>query len=55
MLGYSYTLEPEKIKRYMKLSTADKLIWLAEINQLTQKVLTPQERQFRQKLREASI
>lgn len=53
--GYSYTLEEEKIKSYMKLTTKQKLEWLEEINEITQKVLTEKEKEFRNKLRNGEI
>ncbi len=53
--GFSYTVEDEKIKEYMKLSTADKLKWLEEICTLTDKALGPKEKEFREKLRAGEI
>ncbi|MHC1591281.1 MAG: hypothetical protein ACXQS8_04300 [Candidatus Helarchaeales archaeon] len=53
--GFSYTLEDEKIKEYMKLSTEEKLKWLEEINELTRLALTEKEKEFREKLRNAEI
>ncbi len=53
--GYSYTIEDEKIKEYMKLSTEEKLIWLSEINEFTEIALTEKEKEFRRRLRECSI
>ena len=53
--GYSYTLEDEKIKEYMKLTTAQKLQWLEEINSFTDKILTEKEKEFRNKLRSGEI
>jgi hypothetical protein len=48
--GLSYTLEDEKIRAYMVLSTEDKLKWLEDINELTEQVLTPTEKKARAKL-----
>jgi hypothetical protein len=53
--GYSYTIEDEKIREYMKLSTADKLRWLSEINEFTNKVLTRKQKEIREKLRRGEI
>lgn len=49
--GYSYTLEDKKIKDYMKLSTEEKLKWLEEINEFTNMVLTPKEKEYRRRFR----
>jgi len=53
--GFYYTLEDEKIKEYMKLTTEEKLKWLEEINIFTEMVLNEKEKQFRNKLRDAEI
>ena len=53
--GYSYTVEDEKIIKYMKLSTEQKLKWLEEINTFTHSVLSDEEKLIRQKLRAAEI
>lgn len=53
--GFYYTLEDEKIREYMKLTTEEKLKWLEEINALTEMVLIEKEKQFRNKLRSAEI
>jgi hypothetical protein len=53
--GFSYTIEDEKIKEYMKLTTEQKLIWLQEINDFTNMVLTDKEKEFRNKLRKCEI
>lgn len=55
MNGYHYDLENEKILAFMKLSTEEKLIWLDEINQLTDVVLSEKEKDFRNKLRSAQL
>lgn len=55
MKGFSYTLETEKILKYMKLSTEDKLKWLEEINELTFRILTKKQKEFRQKIRRGEI
>ncbi len=55
MNGYHYTLENEKIKAYMKLSTEEKLKWLEEINEFTFPLLTEKQKEFRQKLRAGEI
>ena len=54
-VGYSYTLEDDKIREYMDLSTEDRLRWLQEINDFTDLVLTAKEREIREKLRKAEI
>lgn len=53
--GFYYTLEDEKIREYMKLTTEEKLKWLEEINAITEMVLREKEKQFRNKLRDAKI
>ena len=53
--GFAYTLEDEKIKEYMKLTTEEKLQWLEEIFLFTEMCLTPKEKEFRNKLRSAEI
>ena len=53
--GFYYSLEDEKIKEYMKLSTEEKLKWLEEINSFTDMVLTPKEKKIRNKLRNGEI
>lgn len=53
--GFYYTLEEEKIKEYAKLTTEQKLIWLEEIMDFTNSVLTDKEKKFRQLLREGKI
>lgn len=41
--GFSYTIETEKIKAYMKLSTKEKLQWLEAINKLNQAAYTEED------------
>jgi hypothetical protein len=53
--GYSYTLEDEKIREYMALSTEDKLKWLEEINELTEQVLSPAEKKIRAKIKTCEL
>jgi len=53
--GFYYTLEDEKIREYMKLTTEEKLKWLEEINAITEMVLREKENQFRNKLRSTEI
>ncbi|KKO18368.1 MAG: hypothetical protein L3J18_12250 [Candidatus Brocadia sp.] len=53
--GFMYTFEDEKIIEYMKLSTEDKLKWLAEINEFAVMVLNDREKDFREKLRACEI
>ena len=53
--GFSYTLEDEKIREYVKLSTEDKLRWLEEINEFTQAALSESEKRFRELLRAGEI
>lgn len=50
-IGYSYTIEDDKIREYMSLSTEDRLRWLQEINEFTNLVLTEKDRKIREKLR----
>ena len=52
--GFSYTLEDEKIKKYMKLTAKEKLQWLEEINSFNEKVLTPKDKAIRAKFRAES-
>ncbi len=53
--GFSYTLEDDKIKEYMKLTTEEKLIWLQEIVEFTNMVLTDKEKEFQSKLRRCEL
>lgn len=53
--GFSYTLEDDKIKEYMKLTTEEKLLWLQEIVEFTDMVLSDKEKEFRRKLRRCEI
>jgi len=53
--GYSYTLEDEKIKEYMKLTTEEKLLWLQEITEFTDMALNDREKEFRRKLRKCEL
>ena len=53
--GFSYTLEDDKIKEYMKLTTEEKLLWLQEIVEFTDMVLSDKENDFRRKLRRCEI
>jgi len=53
--GFNYTLENDKIRKYMKLSTEDKLKWLEEINTFTRLLLTEKEKKLREKLRAGEI
>ena len=53
--GYSYTIEEEKIKKFMKLTTKEKLEWLEEIFLFTNMVLNEREKEFRDKLRAGEI
>lgn len=55
MKGFSYTIETEKILKYMKLTTEEKLKWLEEINEFTFRLLTEKEKEFRRKLRGGEI
>lgn len=48
--GFYYTLEDNKIKEYMKLTTKQKLKWLEEINEFTEKVLTLKDKKNRNRL-----
>ncbi len=54
-VGYSYTIEDDKIREYMSLSTEDRLRWLQEINEFTNLVLTAKDRKIREKLRYDAI
>ena len=53
--GFSYNLEDEKIISYMKLTAEEKLQWLEDINKFTFSVLTPRQKEFREKLRRGEI
>jgi len=53
--GFSYSLEDEKIRAYMKLTAEEKLQWLEEINRFTFLVLNDRQKEFREKLRSAQI
>ena len=53
--GFEYTLEDEKISEYMKLSTADKLRWLEEINEFNRIALGERGKKIMAKLRAAEI
>jgi len=53
--GFSYSLEDEKIRAYMKLTAEEKLQWLEEINRFTFLVLNDRQKEFREKLRKAQI
>lgn len=53
--GYSYSIEDEKIREYMKLSTENKLRWLEEINEFTYLALSDREKEIREKLRKGEI
>ncbi len=53
--GFRYTIEDEKIREYMKLTTEQKLQWLEEIVMLTDLTLTDKEKEFREKLRRGEI
>lgn len=47
-------LDEGTLRRYRNSSTREKLEWLEEINELTEKTLTPQREARRQRLRENS-
>ena len=53
--GFSYTLEDDKIKEYMKLTTEEKLQWLEEILVFNEMVLTPKQKDIREKFRRGDI
>ena len=53
--GFSYSLEDEKIRAYMKLTAREKLQWLEEINRFTFFVLNEKQKEFREKLRSGEI
>lgn len=53
--GFSYKLEDEKIRAYMKLTAREKLQWLEEINRFTFFVLNEKQKEFREKLRSGEI
>jgi hypothetical protein len=53
--GFSYTVEDDKIKEYMKLTTEEKLIWLQEIVDFTNLVLTDKEKEFQNMLRRCEL
>jgi len=53
--GYRYTVDDEKIREYMKLTTEEKLLWLQEIVEFTEMALSDREKKFRRKLRSCEI
>lgn len=53
--GYRYTVDDEKLLAFMALSTEDKFEWLEELNELTDQVLTPAEKEARAKLMAGEI
>ena len=53
--GYSYVIEDEKIKEYMKLTTEEKLEWLESINYFNSLLLTAEQKEIREKLRSAEF
>ena len=53
--GFHYTLEDDKIREYMKLTAKEKLMWLEEMHEITKKVLTEKEWEFRKKLLNGEI
>lgn len=53
--GFSYTIEDDKIKEYMKLTTEEKLRWLEEIVEFTNMALTEKEKEFRNRLRRGEL
>ena len=53
--GFSYTVEDDKIKEYMKLTTEEKLIWLQEIVEFTNMVLSDEEKEFQSKPRSCEV
>jgi hypothetical protein len=53
--GFSYTVEDDKIKEYKKLTTEEKLIWLQEIVDFTNLVLSDKEKEFQNKLRRCEL
>lgn len=53
--GFSYTLEDDKIKEYMKLTTEEKLQWLEEILVFNEMVLSQKQKEIREKFRRGDI
>ena len=53
--GLIYTIEEEKIRKFMKLSAEDKLKWLAEIIQFSKKALTEKEKRIWELFRSEKI
>jgi hypothetical protein len=49
--GFYYTLEDEKIKEYMKLTTEEKLKWLEEINTFNEIALSEKEKEYMRRFR----
>lgn len=49
--GFYYTLEDDKIKEYMKLSTEEKLKWLEEINKFNEIALSEREKEYMRRFR----
>lgn len=53
--GFYYYIEDEKILEYMKLSTAEKLQWLEDIIEFTEKFSTVEDNKIREKFRKGEI
>jgi len=53
--GFTYTLEEEKIREYMKLTAEDKLKWLEEINNFLNLALTKKEKNIWELFRTGKI
>ncbi len=53
--GLEYTLEDEKLLEYMKLTAKEKLIWLEEIQLLTEKALSEEDKEIRARLMRGEI
>ena len=49
--GYSYCIEDDKIREYMKLSPLEKLEWLEEINAFTRLAQSPEAAEAREQFR----
>jgi len=53
--GFSYTIEDDKIRAYMALSTEDKLKWLEEVNEFLDLALGVAEKEAIRRLRSCEL
>jgi hypothetical protein len=50
-MEFKYTLEREDIEAYLRLSTEEKLQWLEEIAEFSDRVMTPEAKAIRERFR----